>query len=105
MNSPQALQDLVFAASDDGAEQGSWEAMASVQSSDLPGVMAEVATLLAVAEQEAPGTRGAEEEGGLWDAHLQQHQEPGGWTTVTLTLTGPWDWGERLRMRFEADAE
>jgi hypothetical protein len=25
--------------------------------------------------------------------------EEGGWTTVTLTLTGPWAWGEALLAR------
>jgi len=88
------IQFLEFAASDDGADIGSWEAMASVRPNDLPAVMAEVHALLRSAEQQAPGYRGPEEEGGIWDAHLQQHEESDGWVTVTVTITGPWGWGQ-----------
>ena len=37
-----------------------------------------------------------EEEGGVWDAHIHQHEEADGWITVTVTITGPWDWGQAL---------
>jgi hypothetical protein len=50
---------------------------------------------MAAAQADAPGPRGALEEGGAWDAE-QQVQVEGDWTTVTLTLTGPWAWGEAL---------
>jgi hypothetical protein len=37
------------------------------------------------------------EEGGAWDAELQvQAQDTQGWTCVTLSLTGPWAWGEAM---------
>ena len=89
------LQYLIFDASDDGEGTGSWEAMASVRAPELPVVLAEVQTVLAAAERQAPGPRGPLDEGGVWDAEVQQHSD-GDWTTVTLTLTGPWAWGETL---------
>lgn len=89
------LQYLIFDASDDGDGTGSWEAMASVRAADLPAVLAEAQTVLDAAARNAPGPRGPLDEGGIWDAELQQQGE-GDWTTVTLTLTGPWDWGEAL---------
>lgn len=90
-----ALKYLIFDASDDGAGNGSWEAMASVRAGDLPALWAEVQAVLAAAEASAPGPRGPLEEGGAWDADVQQHTD-GRWTTITLTLTGPLAWGEAL---------
>ena len=95
------LQFLVFDASDDGQGQGSWEAMASVRAERLPQVLAEVQAVLQEAERSAPGPRGPLDDGGAWDAELQQ-QADGGWTVVTLTLTGPWAWGEALLQRLQA---
>jgi hypothetical protein len=89
------LHYLIFEAADDGEGTGSWEAVASVRRADLPAVMAEVNAVLARAQREAPGPRGPLDEGGAWDADTQL-QEDGDWTEVTLTLTGPWDWGEAL---------
>ncbi len=89
------LHYLIFDASDDGEGTGSWEAMASVRATDLPAVLAEVQAVLAAAERQAPGPRGPLDEGGVWDADLQQHTDDD-WTTVTLVLTGPWEWGEAL---------
>ncbi len=71
------LNYLIFDTSDDGEGTGTWEAMASV----------------------SPGPRGPLDEGGAWDAD-QQVQAEGEWTTVTLTITGPWEWGEGLVGRF-----
>ncbi len=90
-----SLQYLIFDASDDGEGTGSWEAMASVRATDVPAVLAEVQAVLTAAERHAPGPRGPLDEGGVWDADVQQHSD-GDWTTVTLTLTGPWAWGEAL---------
>lgn len=94
-----SLNYLIFDAADDGEGTGSWEAVASVRRADLPAVMAEVEAVLALAQREAPGPRGPLDEGGAWDAD-QQVQADGGWTTVTLTITGPWEWGEALVARF-----
>jgi len=69
--------------------------MASVRAGDLPALRAEVQAVLAAAEHCAPGPRGPLDEGGTWDADVQQHTD-GDWTTVTLTVTGPLVWGEAL---------
>ncbi len=89
------LHYLIFDASDDSEGTGSWEAMASVRAADVPAVLAEVQAVLTAAERHAPGPRGPLDEGGVWDADVQQHSD-GDWTTVTLTVTGPWAWGEAL---------
>lgn len=89
------LHYLIFDAADDGEGTGSWEAVASVRRADLRGVMAEVDAVLAHAQRDAPGPRGPLDEGGVWDADTQVHED-GDWTEVRLTLTGPWDWGEAL---------
>ena len=86
---------LIFDASDDGEGTGTWEAMASVRAADLPAVLAEAQAVLTAAERRAPGPRGPLDEGGAWDAD-EQVQTDGEWTTVTLTITGPWAWGEAL---------
>lgn len=93
------LQYLLFDASDDGQGTGTWDAMASVRAERLSEVLAEAQTVLAAAERHSPGPRGPLDDGGAWDAE-QQVQADGDWTTVTLTLTGPWDWGEALLARF-----
>lgn len=97
----QALQYLLFDASDDDHGTGTWDAMASVRGAELPAVLAAVQQVLAAAERESPGPRGPLDEGGAWDAE-QQVQTDGDWTTVTLTITGPWEWGEALLERFSA---
>ncbi len=82
------LQYLLFDPSDDGEGTGTWDAMASVRASQLPEVMKEVQTVLDWAERHSPGPRGP------------LVQTEGDWTTVTLTLTGPWAWGEALVAAF-----
>lgn len=91
------LNYLIFDTSDDGEGTGTWDAMASVRAAQVSAVMAEVRAVLAWAEAHAPGPRGPLDEGGAWDADEQvQADNDGEWTTVTLTITGPWDWGEAL---------
>jgi hypothetical protein len=70
------LKYLMFDASDDGEGHGSWEAMAW-------------------AKTNSPGPRGPLDAGGVWDAD-QHTQTDGDWTTVTLTVAGPWAWGEEM---------
>ena len=93
------LQYLLFDPSDDGEGTGTWDAMASVGAAQLPEVMKEVQAVLTWAETHSPGPRGPLDEGGAWDAD-QLVQTEGDWTTVTLTLTGPWEWGEALVAHF-----
>ena len=95
------LQYLIFDPSDDGEGTGTWDAMASVRAAQVPDVLAEVRAVLHWAEAHAPGPRGLLDEGGTWDADEQvQADAADGWTTVTLTLTGPWEWGEALVAHF-----
>jgi hypothetical protein len=96
------LHHLIFDASDNADGTGSWEAMASVQGAMLPAVMAEVNAVLALAEHQSPGPRGPLDEGGVWDTEVQTLAD-GDWTAVTLTITGPWDWGEALLQRLDAE--
>lgn len=98
------LHYLTFAADDDGADRGCWEAMASTAPEDLPAVQREVAEVMRWAAQNAPGPQGPEEEGGVWDAFTHT-QDEAGWVTVTLTLTGPLTWGTRLLAKFEPEDE
>jgi len=62
------LNYLIFDASDDGEGNGSWEAMASVPPDELSAVMAEVRSVEAAARSDAPGPRGALDDGGacIW---------------------------------------
>lgn len=96
------LNYLIFDASDDGEGTGTWEAMASVRDGDWPDAKAEVQAVLSAALLNEPGPRGPLDEGGAWDADEQTSRD-GEWTTVTLTLTGPWEWGEALMREFEVD--
>lgn len=89
------LQYLMFDASDDGEGHGSWEAMASVRAPQVPALQEEVQTVLAWTKANRPGPRGPMEEGGVWDVD-QLTQTDGDWTTVTLTVVGPWAWGEAM---------
>ncbi|PXW99574.1 hypothetical protein C7444_101404 [Sphaerotilus hippei] len=93
------LQYLIFEAGDDGEGHGTWDAVASVRAAQLPAVMAEVQAVRTWAERHSPGPRGPLDEDGTWDDDLLVQAE-GDWTTVTLTLTGPWEWGEALVARF-----
>ena len=96
------LQYLIFDASDDGEGTGSWEAVASVPPDELSTVMAEVRAVEAAAQSDAPGPRGALDDGGAWDLDVQTLPDGDERVSVTLTLTGPWDWGEALIGRFSA---
>jgi hypothetical protein len=98
-NRAMPLHYLIFDPSDNGDGTGTWDAMASVRPAQLPDVMEEVQAVLAWAEAHAPSPRGPLDEGGAWDAD-EQVQADGEWTTVMLTLTGPWDWGEALLAHF-----
>jgi hypothetical protein len=90
------LQYLIFDASDDGEGNGSWEAMASVRPDELSAVMAEVRAVEAAAQSDAPGRRGALDDGGVWDLDVQTLPDGDDRVSLTLTLTGPWQWGDDL---------
>ena len=94
------LQYLIFDASYDGEGTGSWEALASVLPDELSAVMTEVRAVEAAAHADAPGPRGALDDGGVWDLDILTLPDGDDRVSVTLTLTGPWDWGEALIGRF-----
>lgn len=96
------LQYWNFEASDDGEGTGTWEAMASVLPGQLAAALDEAQAVLDWAEAHSPGPRGPLDEGGRWDADL--HQSPDGdWLCLSLTLTGPWAWGEALQGHFTSE--
>lgn len=96
------LHYLIFDASDDGEGTGTWEAMAGVRAYELASLSAEIQTVMQRALATEPGPRGPLDEGGVWDAD-EQITTDGEWHTATLTLTGPWEWGEALMREFEAE--
>jgi hypothetical protein len=89
------LQFLIFDTSDDAEGTGTWEAMASVREADLQALLDEVQWVLARAHASQPGPQGPLDDGGAWDADEQVSRD-GEWTSVTVTITGPWAWGEAL---------
>ena len=85
---------LAFDAADNGDDTGTWEAMASAPAGDpsLLRIGQEMQAVVLWLADQAPGPRGPQEDGGAWDADIATTHD-GDWTTLTLTLTGPWDWG------------
>lgn len=85
---------LAFDATDNGDDTGTWEAMASAPAGDpmLLRIGQEMQAVVLWLADLAPGPRGPQEDGGAWDADIATTHD-GDWTTLTLTLTGPWDWG------------
>lgn len=69
------LNFLEFDYSDDDDGHGSFDAMAAVSPAQWPALVAEVERVLAWAQREFPGTRGALEDGGQWDCELQGVRE------------------------------
>lgn len=93
---PPACEYLNFDATDNGDGTGTWEAMASAPAGEarLGRMLAEAHGVLAWVGWHAPGPRGPMEDGGEWDADIAEDTHDG-WTTITLTITGPWLWGEQ----------
>ncbi len=92
---PPVCDHLTFDATDNGDGTGTWEAMAGARTGDplLNRIQAEMDDVVVWAGSQAPGPKGPPEEGGEWDADIGESFDAG-WTTLTLTLTGPWAWGE-----------
>jgi hypothetical protein len=70
-----ALSFLDFDYSEGADGTGTFDAMATVAPQQLPALLAEVATVLAWANQQFPGARLPLDEGGEWDFQLQCQQE------------------------------
>lgn len=121
-----ALDYLDFDVSEDDADNTTWDAMASVHSDRWPALLDEVRQVLAWATQDFRGRRAPLEDGGDWDYDLSAQDDdhgralalrwdarssqltgdapqPGGYTTLTLTLTGNAAFGEALRQMFDLD--
>lgn len=118
-----ALNYLDFEYSEDEDGNGSWDAMASVADSRWPDLLDEVRQVLQWAQQDFRGHRAPLDEGGDWDFDLSAQDDDngcalrirwdasaraleaeapqaGGYTTLTLTLTGNSAFGDALRAAF-----
>jgi len=82
------MRFLSFDVSDNADGVTTLEAMASTPEAQHPAVLAEVQQVLDWAWRHFAHSHGPADEGMDWDHDLQLQQEPGGWHTVTLTLTG-----------------
>lgn len=76
------------------------EAMASTRESEHAAVMAEVQLVLDWARAEFGGRQGPVEDGHAWDSELLIQHEPGGWITVTLTLSASQEFLEAFVLSF-----
>lgn len=94
------MQFLSFEASDNADGVVTLEAMASTQAPHREAVMAEVRQVLDWARSAFPHTQGPAEDGMDWDQDLQVSEEPGGWHSVTLTLTASARFAEAFVERF-----
>ena len=83
-----AVDYLAFDLSDDAEGVTTLDAMASTRAEQHPAVMAEVKQVLDWAWSRFPHGHGPVDDGMDWDHDLQVSIEPGGWHTVSLTLTG-----------------
>ncbi len=83
----------------------SLEAMASTAFEQHGLVMAEVQQVLDWAWQTFPHAKGPADHGMDWDHDLQVAVEPGGWHTVTLTLTGTRYFVDEFVVRFGPAAD
>ena len=81
------LTYLDFEHADAGDGVHALEAMASTRADQHPAVMAEVEQVLAWAWRQFPDGHGPLDDGQDWDHDLRVVAEPGGWHTVSLTIS------------------
>lgn len=121
-----ALDYLDFDYSEDEDGNGTWDAMASVADSRWAALLEEVRRVLHWASHDFRGRRAPLEDGGDWDYDLNAQDDdhgralrirwdragdtlqaeapqPGGYGTVTLTLTGNTAFGDALRQAFDLE--
>ncbi|MDH0381248.1 hypothetical protein [Comamonas aquatica] len=121
-----ALDYLDFDYSEDEDGNGTWDAMASVADSRWAALLEEVRQVLHWASHDFRGRRAPLEDGGDWDYDLSAQDDdhgcalrirwdragdavqaeapkPGGYGTVTLTLTGNTAFGDALRQAFDLE--
>lgn len=97
------LRYLDFDYSEDTEGHGNFDAMATTAPAQTAEVLAEVAQVLAWAEQAFPDGPGALDEGGAWDFDLQQTREAPGLDTVSFSLVGTEAFCAALRAQFGLD--
>lgn len=120
------LDYLDFEYSEDDEGHGTWDAMASVADSRWPALLQEVESVLRWASRDFAGRRAPLDDGGDWDYDLSAQDDdngralhlrwdaaarslqadvpqPGGYTTLTLTLTGNAAFGDALRHAFDLE--
>jgi hypothetical protein len=100
-----SLLFLDFDDSEDPDGGGSFDAMASVQQAQLAAVRAEIAVVLDWAETTFAGQRAQLDEGGEWDADLQERVEGTSpvWHVLTLSVSGSASFCAAFRERFGLD--
>lgn len=121
-----ALDYLDFEYSEDEDGNSTWDAMASVSDSRWSALLAEAQQVLQWASRDFAGRRAPLDEGGDWDYDLSAQDDDngralkirwdsksatveadapqaGGYTTLTLTLTGNSAFGDALRQAFSLD--
>jgi hypothetical protein len=100
-----SLQFLEFDYSEDPAGGGTLDAMASVRPAQLAAVRADIAEVLNWAEATFPGQRGPLEDGGEWDADVQERVEATSppWHVLTLCVSGSAPFCEVFRQNFGLD--
>jgi len=95
------LDYLLFDASEGDDETALFDAMASVLPEHTAAVEAEIAAVLAWAEQSFPGRRAPVEEGGEWEADLQvTPDDHGRRSSYALSVSGTRAFGEAFRAQF-----
>lgn len=80
------------------------EAMAATDADRHPAVLAEARAVLDWAWRHFPDGHGPVEDGMDWDDGLQVQQEPGGWHSVTLTLSASPRFAEAFLAAFGDEA-
>lgn len=100
-----SLQFLGFDYSEDVQGVGTFDAMASVRDAQLAAVRAEIAEVLGWAETAFAGQRAPLDEGGEWDADLQEQTDGGApsWHVLTLSVSGSAQFCAAFRQRFVPD--
>jgi hypothetical protein len=99
------MQYLTFDLSEGADGVTTLEALAATSADRHAAVMAEVQQVMDWAWRRFPHTHGPADEGQDWDHDLQVSDEGGGWTAVTLTLTGSEAFVAEFRAAFGAVLE
>lgn len=100
-----SLQFLEFDFSEDPEGGGTFDAMASVRPVQLAAARAEIAEVLEWAESAFAGQRAPLDEGGEWDADLQERTDAASppWHVLTFSISGSAPFCAALVQRFGLD--